>query len=91
MSTTILCEVVTADGTAAWPDPFAGPGYRTFQATPPDMFDDWQPGRIPITINHDGPTIGHVDYLESGLGYGDGGLYAIGVIEGVPAALSTDR
>ena len=65
ISTTILAEVVTADGTAAWPDPWAGPGYRTFQATPPDVFDDWQPGRIPITINHDGPTIGHVDYLEA--------------------------
>ena len=87
ISTTIVAEVVTADGTAAWPDPWEGPGYRTFQATPPDTFDTWQPGRIGVSIGHDGPIIGHVDYLETGLGYGDAGLFAVGVIEAIPASV----
>ena len=85
ISTTIVAEVVTADGTAAWKDPYAGRGYRMYQATPPDVFGDWQPGRIPVTITHGGPTVGHIDYLECALGYGNGGLYAVAVLEGVDA------
>ena len=85
LSTTIVAEVVTADGTAAWRDPFGGRGYRWYQSTPPDAFGDWQPGRIPVTIRHGGPTVGHVDYLETGLGYGNDALMAVAVLEGVDA------
>jgi hypothetical protein len=86
-TSTVLLEVTTADGAAAWRDPWAGPGYRSFQATPPHAFGDWQPGHIPVSIDHGGPVIGAVDYLEAGLGHGNGGLFAVAVVEGVPADL----
>lgn len=77
-STTVLLEIVPADGTAAWTD--------AYQATPPSTFDDWQPGVIPIRIRHDGPTVGFIDYLEHSLGYGGGAMFGVGVIRHIPAA-----
>jgi hypothetical protein len=82
-TSTLVLEVVTADGIAAWDSPGAA-GYDKLQATPPHVFDDRQPGRIPVHIRHGGPVIGFIDYLEEGLGYGTG-LHAVAVIEGVPA------
>lgn len=78
MTATVLLEITTADGLAAWRDAAGRP--RAFQMTPADVFDDWQPGTIPIRLEHLGPTVGHVDYLEAGLGHG-AGLYAVGVVE----------
>jgi hypothetical protein len=82
---TVVLEIVTADGIAAWDSPGAA-GFDKLQATPPHVFDDRQPGRIPVHIRHGGPVVGHVDYLEEGLGYGGGGLYAVGVVD-LPADL----
>lgn len=84
-ATTVLLEVVPADGTAAWADPAAGVGYRSFQSTLPSVFGTWQPAPMPITIRHGGPVVGHIHYLEHDLGHGDGQLFAVGVVEGVPA------
>jgi hypothetical protein len=83
--TTVLLEVVPLDGTAVWKNAWEGRGYREFQSTPPWTFGQWLPGDTPIRITHDGPTVGYIDYAEHGLGYGDGALFGIGVVEGVPA------
>jgi hypothetical protein len=32
-------------------------------------------------------VIGHLDYFETGLGYGNGGLFGVGVVRGVEAGL----
>ena len=62
MSTcTVLLEVVPADGTAAWRNPWEGPGFRSFQATPPDTFGEWIDGDVPVTIRHGGPVVGYLD------------------------------
>lgn len=82
---TLLLEVVPADGLAAWTDPWAGSGLRTLQATPPSTFGDYADGLQPITIGHDGPPIGALDYLEWDCGYGNGGMYAVGVVDDIDA------
>lgn len=79
--TTVLLEVVPADGAAAW----VTPQVRKFQSTPPWTFGASAPGTIPIRIRHDGPTAGYIDYLEHGLGYGNGALFGVGVVENVDA------
>lgn len=83
---TVLCEVVTRDGLAAWFDPWTRQLTR-HEFTGPDSFGDWQPGRIPVEIGHRGPTIGCVDYLETGYGYGNDALMAVAVVQGVPAEM----
>ena len=86
-STTILAEICPSDGLAAWYDAWDGPGIRSLQATPPSSFGNWTPSDVPVTIRHDGPAVGFIDYLEWGLGYGAGAMFGVGVIEGVPADL----
>lgn len=84
-TSTVVLEVVTADGLAAWDSP-GGAGFDMLQATPPSIFTSRQPGKIPVTLKHGGPEIGAIDYLEEGLGFGNGGLYAVGVVD-LPANL----
>lgn len=76
MSTTLVLEIVTADGMAMWPDL----DRVEYQATPPSSFGDWQPGVLPIRIGHTGAPVGFIDYLEAGCGYGNG-LHAVGVVD----------
>jgi len=75
---TLLLEVVDSAGDACW----RGLDRVELQSTPAHTFDEWQSGDIPVNVAHQpGTRIGVVDYLESGVGHGDGGIYAVAVVD----------
>ena len=74
---TIICEVVDQDGMAAWKTPWA----ISLQMCEPWSFAVEQPPEIPVDLGHDRNPLGVVSYLESGFSdYGNGGLYAVAVV-----------
>lgn len=75
-TSTIVAEVVDADGLASWH--YVDAVER--QATPPSSFEEWQPAEIPVDLDHDRRSIGRVVYLEHGLGHGYG-VTAVAVVE----------
>jgi hypothetical protein len=83
MSCTIVAQVVDRDGVAAWwwTGSLGGRHLEEARAHPAAAFDDIQPGVIPIKLQHDGPTLGHVSFLEHGIGNSD--LTAVGVLDDV--------
>jgi hypothetical protein len=74
---TIVAEVVTRDGDAVW----RGVDRTEYQSTPASSFAEWQPGTIGVNVAHQGPTIGHVDYLECRPDSHNGSLMAVAVVD----------
>ena len=82
MSTTIVAQVTSKDGAARWywRGMYGHEHTEKIAAHPAHTFED-SVVPVDITVSHDGPVVGRVTYLESGLGYGDGDLWAVGVID----------
>jgi len=95
MTCTIVAQVVDRLGHASW-EPArrwvdgveVWRSDRNVGAHPAASFTDQQPGRIPITVDHNGDEVGQVLYLAHGLD-GCTDLTAVGVLPGIDADLVT--
>lgn len=83
MTSTLLLEIVTADGDACW----RHLDRVEYQSTPADTFDEWQSGEIPVNVAHRSAPIGVVDFLECLPGSYNGALMAVAVVD-APAHLA---